>query len=682
MDILKELKLTRPVTDEEVASFMKSASPAVREAAEKLDLIKRQHTGSIALPASGSCPAAWPVRVGSRCFTRSAADNQKQAEENLTKHLVDVNGAIMTVDDVKDLVEIGKDLAAEDTQKRGLPISDPEGGVHGHGLIRRENKTLWDGPHVHLLVLEDGTAVISEEDGPHEHVIPRGKRRSQKGGPHVHEFKLPNGQSVFTQEDGEHDHDLLVFTTGFDGTHEHKIKISGKTLTTISPAQFVEAHPEVEEQAPVEVGSATEIMKALQPSDSDDYDGEAELLKHLEPIEKDFQKSWDEADQWVMKVFIQKQTDVQSVVLAKSRFKTVADASQWVKDHDFKTTKVDETTNTFRFRQFDPGLCREGTFRNKRITDGVLAVICVPKSSDLPPGGFGKANKEELIANVKGMLGELSESIGKAMYKWLDLPYNSERNTDSPDVFQVDRVVKAIVVEKTPCESCDEGSFNYLVAVGPVSKKELKTYKQTAVVDGKNYVVIGKTSGTDVKAEPGDIIEVKATKLELDRQNKKHELSWSEGSVVKTSDLKSPDPIAKVVTLATPFEKMYRESLEKKIKIFPDGDQHFILGIMLEPETVDSQKEIYSAEEIEAAAHHYLEVHRNVGYMHKELINDKVKLVESYVTRSDMVIGNQKVKKGTWIVGLLVLDHEIWKQIKSGELTGLSIGGSAIRVPA
>jgi hypothetical protein len=70
---------------------------------------------------------------------------------------------------------------------------------------------------------------------------------------------------------------------------------------------------------------------------------------------------------------------------------------------------------------------------------------------------------------------------------------------------------------------------------------------------------------------------------------------------------------------------------------------------------------------------------RNVGLMHKGLVNGKVNLVESYIAPVDMQIEGSVVKAGTWLMGLNVLDDALWKQVRSGELGGLSIGGFSKR---
>jgi hypothetical protein len=113
-----------------------------------------------------------------------------------------------------------------------------------------------------------------------------------------------------------------------------------------------------------------------------------------------------------------------------------------------------------------------------------------------------------------------------------------------------------------------------------------------------------------------------------------------------------------------------------------DGqDEHFVLGIVLEPETEDSQGDVYSEKEVRDAAHGFMEDARQIGYMHREMLKQGVAILENFVAPTDMNIDGQHVKKGTWLLGLRVKDASLWKQIKDGTLTGLSIGGSAVREP-
>lgn len=281
----------------------------------------------------------------------------------------------------------------------GKPSS--EGGSHTHSLIRSEARTMNNGQHFHILDHPEFGRLVSDIDGQHFHAI-EGDKTDDKTSAHSHVFGLPNGEVLRTEVDGIADHDVLLESTDNGGVHVHKIKVNGQTMTTLSSAE-----------------EAMEMGPGLgDPQDEDQVEGSGHdedempeaLRSLLNSAEVDFQKAWDAADEaFTLKTLVEKQTTVQSVVLAKSRFGTEEVAKEWMKDHGFSTDKVDEKPNTFRFRQFSPGRCKEGTFRNKRITRGVIAVICVPKGSETPSGlkAAGNAMAHEL---KKGMQKKVIES--------------------------------------------------------------------------------------------------------------------------------------------------------------------------------------------------------------------------------------------------------------------------------
>ena len=108
-----------------------------------------------------------------------------------------------------------------------------------------------------------------------------------------------------------------------------------------------------------------------------------------------------------------------------------------------------------------------------------------------------------------------------------------------------------------------------------------------------------------------------------------------------------------------------------------DDEQQIVTGIVLEPETVDAQGDIISAEEIEKAAHKFLAKSRVVGEKHKSQAQAEV--VESYIAPQDITIGDQAVKAGTWILSVKVHDGNLWEEVKRGEITGFSIGAIGMR---
>ena len=55
-------------------------------------------------------------------------------------------------------------------------------------------------------------------------------------------------------------------------------------------------------------------------------------------------------------------TTVQTVIFDKGQF-TEVEARKWLEDHSMKSGSVDETEDSWRFRQRDPGDFKDGSFR-------------------------------------------------------------------------------------------------------------------------------------------------------------------------------------------------------------------------------------------------------------------------------------------------------------------------------
>ena len=119
------------------------------------------------------------------------------------------------------------------------------------------------------------------------------------------------------------------------------------------------------------------------------------------------------------------------------------------------------------------------------------------------------------------------------------------------------------------------------------------------------------------------------------------------------------------------------------VKGVDPSDERYVLGVALAPETEDSQGDVYSAEEVRTAAHGFMERGGDLFFMHKRpLSSAEVKVIETYLAPVDFELGGRSVKQGTWLVALRVLSDELWGAIRTGELTGLSIAGSARTEPA
>jgi hypothetical protein len=114
-----------------------------------------------------------------------------------------------------------------------------------------------------------------------------------------------------------------------------------------------------------------------------------------------------------------------------------------------------------------------------------------------------------------------------------------------------------------------------------------------------------------------------------------------------------------------------------------DSPERIVLGIVAEPDVEDSQGDQQTAEEIEKASNWFMEKAQKITIITDENHDNddfKATLLENYIARVDMSLEGEVIKKGTWLQALR-LDEETWEKVESGELTGFSMAGTAIREP-
>ncbi len=125
------------------------------------------------------------------------------------------------------------------------------------------------------------------------------------------------------------------------------------------------------------------------------------------------------------------------------------------------------------------------------------------------------------------------------------------------------------------------------------------------------------------------------------------------------------------------------EQTERYVTIIEkSADCGFVLAPVLVPDEPDWQGDVISAEEIEKAAHSYMADSQRGAYMHRQGLDDsQVMLVESSILRADTTIHGTVLKAGTWLCAWKILHPELRDMIRSGQITGLSIGAELWRDP-
>ncbi len=110
-----------------------------------------------------------------------------------------------------------------------------------------------------------------------------------------------------------------------------------------------------------------------------------------------------------------------------------------------------------------------------------------------------------------------------------------------------------------------------------------------------------------------------------------------------------------------------------------DKAEQKVWGVVLEPHTVDAQGDWETEEAIAKAAHRWAESYQGIGLRHVGKAVVGVHVVESYIAPCDFKLGDQDVKKGSWILGAHITDGDVWKDVESGKLNGWSVQGEGRR---
>jgi len=155
-----------------------------------------------------------------------------------------------------------------------------------------------------------------------------------------------------------------------------------------------------------------------------------------------------------------------------------------------------------------------------------------------------------------------------------------------------------------------------------------------------------------------------------------------------------------------------------KLKLIQKSEaQRYVLGVVYSPLEEDCQQDYSTAAEIEKACHGFMrtlqgqsevskkltsgilkaladgseiqidvtEVYGDIqkgvlGYNHVDWADDIGDIVENYIAPVDFELNGEVVKKGTWLMGV-ILSPEKFEEVQKGVLTGFSMGGSGLRIP-
>lgn len=118
--------------------------------------------------------------------------------------------------------------------------------------------------------------------------------------------------------------------------------------------------------------------------------------------------------------------------------------------------------------------------------------------------------------------------------------------------------------------------------------------------------------------------------------------------------------------------------------------KQLVYGVVLEPNSFDSQDDFMLPHHVERSAHNYLKKairgqssvaklqHRKVGFKRTA---PSIVPVESFIAPVDFHVEgiDEPIKKGSWVMCMHVEDPALWQDFLDGKYTGFSVGGTGVR---
>ena len=140
----------------------------------------------------------------------------------------------------------------------------------------------------------------------------------------------------------------------------------------------------------------------------------------------------EDPDNVVIEFAARKTTIVQTIIFDKEKFKKSDDAKSWLKEHDYKSGGMDETDESFRFRQIEPDQFDPKSFRIIELTEGIKAVIGKLKTV--------KKFEDEIDLEEAIDLDQKLSKIRSIWYKMMDFINKIIFDTDKPEKDKRDEI--------------------------------------------------------------------------------------------------------------------------------------------------------------------------------------------------------------------------------------------------
>lgn len=621
---------------------------------------------------------------------------------------------------------------------KGFINGEPEGGMHAHGLDRRNGKTMQDGPHIHLFVLPgSGEVVLTIEDGSHAHAITEGGNTTEIDGGHSHMVELLSGDILETKLGGEHSHELMVETSGFDGLHRHTLKLEdGAEVESLSPGEFVARFVDPKNIVSWPMMSSRAVANAL--NEARRLRDEADMCEV--DTDKPFRVPTTEVD-------IEIEINRALAEMAKGVDLPVRLEITGVDQNDNPVSETAELRDIEKCLElFDPPTIRMEV--DKVRTDGNAAIcklkdfeadragdaeVLVADNVNLEPGDIVEISLDMVFKGFSRSIEPHTEDEARNLAKFAEAMESRLSHVDfcagqdatlvfvsaSPSRLEMarkealigadgelfaERYLAPMGLKKADVAAgfaipvaCDKPTDADIEMWRPRLLKELEAYP------GAKIVALGRVA----KQALGDLasfsmphpaaVRRHGDSGEVDRKVKTICKALDIGvSVVETLNSSKDDPSHgdSGATLADSISELSRGQGLRVAVVKSIAEKQIIYGVVLDPYQVDLQGDWLPPAEIESTAHDFLEKSRVIGLRHKGVADAQIveSFIELYPTEKDREqalqnlphkvyrrkFGSDTINSGAWIAGVKLSD-ELWSDHKSGKLDAFSIGGFSFK---
>ena len=555
--------------------------------------------------------------------------------------------------------------------RKGFVNGEPEGGMHAHGLDRRNGKTIDDGGHLHLWVIPGtGEVIISHEDGFHVHGLSESGESTENDGQHSHHVLLPNGVLLETKLGGEHSHELMVETSGFGGLHDHiLIMPDGTELKSMSVGEFLETLSTPPFSAPLPFASMiTRAMNELRAERDESITGGP--LPELPDLD-DAVEMAAQGESIAPPTFTVEMSDADAVgdyepgdmVEMRADGEIVGMSKHVVPD---EPEEIEEKLSHWE-------LLRKHTTQVPFTGPEDARVLFVS----------GAPNELE-IARKQALVGEDSLTFSKIYLEPLGLEKKD--------------VAAGFVMPTLPHQTLNAALCEKWA---PHLQHALKTYNKAKIVAlGKPARDVLKKMDVEFWSLPhphavrkrGDRGEV-ARKLKTIAKG----LDGTPAQVAQSKNSQGSEPShgSAPAKLADAISEMRKTGRAQCRVIKSDGEKQIVYGVVLDPYSVDLQTEWVPPSEVESTAHGFLKKSRVIGFEHVERAEAEIveSWIEIYPSQEDYKaalenrphraftrkFGDDVIHSGTWVAGVQLGDRE-WDLHQKGQLNAFSVGGFSFKM--